>query len=223
MSLVTLRILEGQERGRIYSRLPTPIHIGREVDNHIQLNDDRVSRFHAKLQEDGGQVILTDLESTNGTRVNGHPVQMRVLQPGDLVMIGRCVMLYGDPRGWSPPPVEVRPTVMFDDDQPPAGLSDELDVDPESEFIEASPLFPQGAPALPQGLRPLHRAQLSDLLAFLHTQLNGVLAQSQEVVAADPNAPRSMICSWDAWQDLVALQAAVTSYLTRLAEPDDKA
>lgn len=220
MSLVTLRVLEGQERGRIYSRLPTPVHIGREVDNHIQLNDDRVSRFHAKIQEDGGQVILTDLESTNGTRVNGHPVQMRVLQPGDLVMIGRCVMLFGDPRGWSAPPAEVRPTVMFDDDDAPSGSSEELDVY-HSDPIEPSPLFPQGAPTLPQGLRPLHRAQLSDLLAFLHTQLNGVLAQSQEVLSDDANIPRTVVCPWETWQDLVALQATVTGYLTRLAEPDD--
>jgi hypothetical protein len=222
MTLVTLRILEGQERGRIYSRLPTPIHIGREVDNHVQLNDDRVSRFHAKIQEDGGQVILTDLESTNGTRVNGHPVQMRVLQPGDLVMIGRCVMLFGDPRGWAPPPGEVRQTVMFDDEAPPTGSSDELEVYHAPEFMEPSPLFPQGAPPLPQGLRPLHRAQLSDLLAFLHTQLNGVLAQAQEVTPDDPQLPRTFVSPWGAWQDLVALQATVTGYLTRLAEPDDE-
>ena len=74
MSLVTFQVLEGLERGDVIRDLPTPVTIGREEDNHLRLNDVRVSRFHAKVQEDGGKIILTDLESTNGTRVNGHPV-----------------------------------------------------------------------------------------------------------------------------------------------------
>lgn len=49
-------------------------------------------------------------------------------------------MLFGDPRGWVPPPVEVRPTVMFDDDDPPSGSSDELDVYHAPELLEASSL-----------------------------------------------------------------------------------
>ena len=95
MALVTISILEGLERGRTFRDLETPVTIGREEDNVIQLNDERVSRIHAKLQEDRGQVILTDLNSTNGSRVNGHPVQLRVLQPGDHVQIGRCTLLFG--------------------------------------------------------------------------------------------------------------------------------
>jgi pSer/pThr/pTyr-binding forkhead associated (FHA) protein len=49
MALITLSVLEGFERGRVFSALPTPVSIGREIDNTIQLNDDRVSRFHAKV------------------------------------------------------------------------------------------------------------------------------------------------------------------------------
>jgi len=95
MASVTLSILEGLERGRVYDSLETPVTIGREEDNMVQLNDERVSRVHAKLQEDRGQIILTDLNSTNGSRVNGHPVQLRVLQPGDHLQIGRCTLLDG--------------------------------------------------------------------------------------------------------------------------------
>src|SRR5579871_731724 len=92
---ITIQVLEGFERGRVYEDLPTPVTIGREEDNTIQLNDERVSRFHVKIQEDNGRVILTDLESTNGTRINGHPVQMRVLQFGDQLSIGRSILVYG--------------------------------------------------------------------------------------------------------------------------------
>src|SRR5688572_7843084 len=98
MAHVTFQILEGLERGEILRDLPTPVSIGREEDNQIRLNDERVSRFHAKVQEDDGRIILTDLESTNGTRVNGHAVKMRVLQVGDQVLIGRCLLLYGSPQ-----------------------------------------------------------------------------------------------------------------------------
>src|SRR5579871_3957714 len=92
---ITIQVLEGFERGRVFDDLPTPVTIGREEDNTIQLNDERVSRFHAKVQEDGGRVILTDLDSTNGTRVNGHPVQMRILQHGDQVSLGRSLLVFG--------------------------------------------------------------------------------------------------------------------------------
>ncbi len=98
MAKVTLQLLEGLERGLMFRDLSTPVTIGREDDNTVRLNDERVSRFHAKIQEDGGQVILTDLESTNGTRINGHPIQMRVLQIGDQIAIGRCLLVYGSPE-----------------------------------------------------------------------------------------------------------------------------
>src|SRR5579872_5685795 len=97
MAKITIQVLEGFERGRVFAELPTPVTIGREEDNTIQLNDERVSRFHVKIQEDGGRVILTDLDSTNGTRINGHPVQMRVLQYGDQLSIGRSILVYGSP------------------------------------------------------------------------------------------------------------------------------
>ena len=71
MAMVTLRVLDGADRGRIFADVPTPFTVGREEGNPIQLNDDRVSRFHLKIQEDQDQVVLTDLQSTNGTKING--------------------------------------------------------------------------------------------------------------------------------------------------------
>ena len=65
MPSVTIKVLDGMEQGRVYAHLPLPVTVGREEDNSIQLNDDRISRFHIKLQNDSGRVILTDLGSTN--------------------------------------------------------------------------------------------------------------------------------------------------------------
>src|SRR6516165_9826071 len=95
MATVTFQVLEGIDRGRIFRELPTPITIGREEGNLLRLNDERVSRFHAKVQQDNDDIILTDLESTNGTRVNGKTVQIRRLRPGDRIGVGRSVLLFG--------------------------------------------------------------------------------------------------------------------------------
>src|SRR5882672_4738761 len=95
MANVTFQILEGVDKGRVFRELPTPVTIGREEGNVLRLNDERVSRFHAKVQLDAEDFIITDLESTNGTRVNGTVVQIRRLRFGDRVSIGRSLLLFG--------------------------------------------------------------------------------------------------------------------------------
>lgn len=223
MASVTIRVLEGLERGRLYNGLVTPITIGREDDNDIQLNDDRVSRFHAKLQDDGGRVILTDLDSTNGTRVNGHPVQVKVLQTGDLLMIGRCVLLFGDHPNWSAEGAQNEAnaghqTAMLDESQNEGGNQDVEFLSPQ--FHDDDPLFPQGAPALPTELRPLHRAQLSDMLAYFHEQIGTVLANATQSGRSD--SPHSvMVCPKETWQQLIGLQVTLANYLREIANPEN--
>jgi predicted component of type VI protein secretion system len=92
---VTFQVLEGIDKGRIFHDLPTPVTVGREEGNLLRLNDERVSRFHAKVQLDDSDYILTDLESTNGTRVNGAVVQIRRLRFGDRIGVGRSVLMFG--------------------------------------------------------------------------------------------------------------------------------
>src|SRR5207302_5055364 len=95
MAKVTFQVLEGIDKGRVFRELSPPVTIGREEGNVLRLNDERVSRFHAKVQCDNGEIILTDLESTNGTRVNGNVVQIRRLRPGDRIGVGRSLLLFG--------------------------------------------------------------------------------------------------------------------------------
>ena len=96
MSSITLRILDGANRGQVYGEIEAPVTIGREEGNTIQLNDERVSRYHLKIQKDHDDLVLTDLQSTNGSRVNNEEVQLRILRKGDLISIGRSVLLFGD-------------------------------------------------------------------------------------------------------------------------------
>src|ERR1043165_1324523 len=95
MTGITLRVLDGADRGRIFQNIGPPITIGREEGNTIQLNDERVSRYHVKIQEDNNRLVLTDLDSTNGTKVNGEDIQLRILKFGDMIALGRSVLLFG--------------------------------------------------------------------------------------------------------------------------------
>src|SRR5262245_4406818 len=177
MAQITIQVLEGFERGKVFADLTTPVTIGREEDNTIQLNDERVSRFHVKIQEDGGRVILTDLDSTNGTRINGHPVQMRVLQFGDQMSIGRSILLYGSPGeiGRHAAAVSEDERVSRDEGTPSAShrtVSGPIDLEAGADggdgsvpfADEVQDLFPKGPPELPTDLKMAQVAQLSDML-----------------------------------------------------------
>jgi pSer/pThr/pTyr-binding forkhead associated (FHA) protein len=56
--------------------------------------DNGVSRHHAELRVEDGQVVLVDLGSTNGTFVNGQPVRRVVLTDGTTVTLGRTTMVF---------------------------------------------------------------------------------------------------------------------------------
>src|SRR5438552_3139979 len=122
MPLVTFQVLEGIDKGRVFREMATPVTIGREEGNLLRLNDERVSRYHAKVQFDNGEVILTDLESTNGTRVNGNVVQIRRLRPGDRIGVGRSTLLFGSEQE-----IEARRTVLGNLSTAAAGGQDDAD------------------------------------------------------------------------------------------------
>lgn len=70
-----------------------PLTIGRARENGLVLHDSRVSRFHGRLQARRGALVYTDLDSTNGTRVNGVPVSEVVLGEGDRLELGNTVLV----------------------------------------------------------------------------------------------------------------------------------
>jgi hypothetical protein len=84
-------VIEVREPGKGARRVSVtgaPMHIGRAPECELVLKDSRVSRRHARLQARGGVLVLTDLGSTNGTRVNGHRVTEVVLGVGDRILVG---------------------------------------------------------------------------------------------------------------------------------------
>ena len=65
-----------------------PLTIGRAADVDVVLADPLASRRHARISSRGGRLVLADLESTNGTRVNGAPAREAVVGPGDRIEVG---------------------------------------------------------------------------------------------------------------------------------------
>ncbi len=65
-----------------------PITIGRLEECEIQIDDTNASRRHAELRRDGAAVVIMDLSSTNGTRVNNAPITRHRLSNGDVITIG---------------------------------------------------------------------------------------------------------------------------------------
>ncbi len=62
--------------------------LGRGLGNDIVIEDQRVSRYHSELRAVGGKVCLADLQSTNGTWVNGRQITECILALGDRVSLG---------------------------------------------------------------------------------------------------------------------------------------
>lgn len=228
MARITLTVLEGLERGHVYRDLETPVTIGREEESDIQLNDERISRLHAKLQEDHGQVLLTDLNSTNGSRVNGHPVQLRVLRAGDHIQIGRCTLLFGTDEEIAQRAAELGVSVAsllplndVSAGSIPAGGQDDADFSLAENLTGErmlSPLFPGERPPLPANLSPGQRARLSDVLAFIHERLTYLSLEAQES-GEDPPTPIEV--PWERWQDVLLLHRDLARYLLEIANPDE--
>jgi pSer/pThr/pTyr-binding forkhead associated (FHA) protein len=70
------------------------ITMGRQEDNTIVIDNLAVSGYHAKIDKVGGEYILTDLQSTNGTFVNDGKIVSHKLSHGDNIVVGKHVILF---------------------------------------------------------------------------------------------------------------------------------
>jgi len=81
-------IITGAGSGKKIPLLPMTMSIGREHDNNIELKDPDVGRYHARVLYDRGRFVLEDLESSNGTWLNGEKINEAALKNGDRIKIG---------------------------------------------------------------------------------------------------------------------------------------
>ncbi|HET6573444.1 MAG TPA: ATP-binding protein [Fimbriiglobus sp.] len=90
-----LTVLSGSDAGREFDLAAPSVSVGRHSTNAVHLHDERVSRRHLELRANpAGGYQLFDLGSGNGTRVNGRPVQVIDLRPGDRIELGDTTLEY---------------------------------------------------------------------------------------------------------------------------------
>lgn len=108
-------------QGKSFDLEDDDVTIGRSDENVITLNNASVSGFHCSLKRQGFSYLLADLQSTNGTRVNGQPITETVLQDRDIIHFGSLEFLYADHKPEAEDfdalrTQEILPAVEVDDD-----------------------------------------------------------------------------------------------------------
>ncbi len=73
-----------------------PIIIGRAPEADLVIGDDKASRLHVEVRFWDGDFVAKDLHSSNGTLINGNPMTVSVLQPGDTICIGKTHILFDE-------------------------------------------------------------------------------------------------------------------------------
>ncbi|MFK7990976.1 MAG: sigma 54-interacting transcriptional regulator [Sandaracinaceae bacterium] len=95
-----LLVVDGPDRGLEIDSPSTTLTIGSAEVNDLQLNDTTVSRRHALIAVEADRYILRDLESTNGSIVDGTPVKEAYLAPGARIQLGDTTILFQPRKKW---------------------------------------------------------------------------------------------------------------------------
>ena len=118
MADYTIQVVSGASAGvEVTLRAGGTVLIGRDPSSDLPVNDPKVSRTHARLTNDGREVSLRDLQSSNGTMVNGRPITNATLRQGDTIRVGDSELSLreaGAPAagqaGDAPPPIPPQPS-----------------------------------------------------------------------------------------------------------------
>jgi len=89
-----LVVFYGHDIGKRFTLDKSESIIGRSASAHVQVDQDSVSRNHARIETEGGRSTISDLGSTNGSFVNDDRIDTTDLRDGDMIRIGQTIFKY---------------------------------------------------------------------------------------------------------------------------------
>ncbi len=224
-STITLRIIDGADKGRNFESLSFPVSIGREGQNTIRLRDERVSRYHCKIQEDRGKIILTDVDSTNGTLLNGQAVHVAPIYIGDLISVGQTLIIVGsreeivcrladcEREGME----DAALRLLVGENTPeylPKPLIDEMEIYSYDVADALKRLHCVRPPALPKDFSLAQRAELVEVFLYLRIRMRMLI---EKVNGEDEER---FFLDRKEWQCLLDLFTRINGYYSELSLPE---
>ncbi|MHC5001858.1 MAG: ATP-binding protein, partial [Planctomycetota bacterium] len=207
--MLVLQVLQGPDRGRRFE-LPAdePQLIGRSSEA-LPIADSTVSRRHAELTPDDGAWYLRDLDSSNGTYVNGQRIAERVaLAPGDQIKCGSTLLLFmAEPDDRRSSPVEVMDPEVFD-----VTLERTVDVNEDSMILAS----PDPLRAATEHLRMIYELTALTASAFERDEL---LERIMDLIFREFEPDRGFILLQEGPD--APCEAAVVRYRQRPRTPDE--
>jgi len=104
-------VIAGPLEGSVFELGEAELSVGRDSTNLLRLADSLLSRRHCRITREGEDFLLTDLDSLNGTFVNGRPVREHTLGDGDQIVVGKSRLIFlvgeGEPTAQHSNPVHV--------------------------------------------------------------------------------------------------------------------
>jgi signal transduction histidine kinase/pSer/pThr/pTyr-binding forkhead associated (FHA) protein len=111
VDLPSLIVIQGPDRGRRIELKGSKAVVGRDIQCDVRLHDTEVSRRHAEFHLVDDAVEIVDLNSSNGTFLNGKRVARQTLQHGDRLLLGRTEMLVAQLKSTETQPVDPAATI----------------------------------------------------------------------------------------------------------------
>ncbi len=114
---------------KVFPLKGTVVNIGRRLENHLVIDDPRVSRTHAQIRIIKGRYVIFDLNSTGGTFVNGQRNNQSVLYPGDVISLAGVTLVFGQDN--PPPRPDLKATGPLNEqaaERPTAVLKERTDI-----------------------------------------------------------------------------------------------
>ena len=169
-----------------------------------------------KIQRDNDRLVLTDLDSTNGTKVNGVECQLKILRHGDLIAVGRSLMLLG-----SEEQIAARLAAMGTDgptanrEMSSSDSSMAVELQGPTSPIPAEMMQIRELPSIPADLTPGQKAQICEVLDYLQERLHRLIDS-----AKNDEAKQEVTLQLGAWHRLLDTQAELSEMARHIADPE---